>query len=95
MYRPRIADSELLDRLDSAGAVVTPTMFQGLYVFYEAAAHKEQLLARNEQLSNQNQRYKAQVLTLQEQLNLASFRHIAGRKAGAGDCPRPWHRQVY
>ena len=43
----------------------------------KAAAHKEQLLARNEQLSNQNQRYKAQVLTLQEQLNLALARRYA------------------
>jgi len=34
-------------------------------------------LARNEQLSAQNQRYKAQVLTLQEQLNLALARRYA------------------
>ena len=34
-------------------------------------------LARNEQLSVQNQRYKAQVLTLQEQLNLALARRYA------------------
>jgi transposase len=43
----------------------------------EAAADKEQLLARNDQLSDQNQRYKAQVLTLQEQLNLALARRYA------------------
>jgi len=43
----------------------------------EAVAHEEQLLARNEQLSNQNQHYKAQVLTLQEQLNLALARRYA------------------
>ena len=43
----------------------------------EAAAHKERLLARNEQLNDQNQRYKAQVLTLQEQLNLALARRYA------------------
>jgi transposase len=43
----------------------------------EATAHKEQLLACNEQLSNQNQRYKAQVLTLQEQLNLALAKRYA------------------
>jgi transposase len=43
----------------------------------EAATHKEQLLARNEQLSKQNQRYKTQVLTLQEQLNLALARRYA------------------
>jgi transposase len=34
-------------------------------------------VARNEQLSAQNQRYKAQVLTLQEQLNLALARRYA------------------
>ncbi len=34
-------------------------------------------LARNEQLTAQNQRYKAQVLTLQEQLNLALARRYA------------------
>ena len=34
-------------------------------------------LVRNEQLSVQNQRYKAQVLTLQEQLNLALARRYA------------------
>ena len=34
-------------------------------------------LARNEQLSIENQRYKAQVLTLQEQLNLALARRYA------------------
>jgi transposase len=34
-------------------------------------------LARNEQLSAQNQRYKAQVLSLQEQLNLALARRYA------------------
>ena len=43
----------------------------------QAATQKEQLLAHNEQLSNQNQRYKAQVLTLQEQLNLALARRYA------------------
>ena len=43
----------------------------------EAATQKQQLLARNEQLSSQNQRYKAQVLTLQEQLNLALARRYA------------------
>ena len=34
-------------------------------------------LALNEQLSEQNQRYKAQVLSLQEQLNLALARRYA------------------
>jgi len=34
-------------------------------------------MARNEQLSTQNQRYKAQVLSLQEQLNLALARRYA------------------
>jgi len=43
----------------------------------QAAAHKERLLARNEQLTAQNQSYKAQVLTLQEQLNLALARRYA------------------
>jgi len=43
----------------------------------EAATQKQQLLARNEQLSSQNQQYKAQVLTLQEQLNLALARRYA------------------
>ncbi|MCP4011120.1 MAG: IS66 family transposase [Proteobacteria bacterium] len=43
----------------------------------EAATQKQQLLARNEQLNNQNQHYKAQVLTLQEQLNLALARRYA------------------
>jgi hypothetical protein len=38
----------------------------------EAATQKQQLLARNELLSNQNQHNKAQVLTLKEQLHLAS-----------------------
>ena len=40
----------------------------------EAATQKQQLLARNEQLSSQNQHYKAQVLTLKEQLHLAIAR---------------------
>jgi len=43
----------------------------------EAATQKQQLLARNEQLSNQNQHYKAQVLTLKEQLHLAIARRYA------------------
>ena len=43
----------------------------------QAATQKRQLLARNEQLSNQNQHYKAQVLTLQEQLHLAIARRYA------------------
>jgi len=43
----------------------------------EAVTRKQRLLVRNEQLFNQNQRYKAQVLTLQEQLNLALARRYA------------------
>ena len=43
----------------------------------EAVTHKQRLLVRNERLFNQNQRYKAQVLTLQEQLNLALARRYA------------------
>ena len=44
-------------------------------------AQKQQLFARNEQLSNRNKHYKAQVLILKEQLYLA----IAWRYAASSE----------
>ncbi len=43
----------------------------------EQAAKLDQFVARNEQLTTENQRYKVQVLTLTEQLNLALARRYA------------------
>jgi len=67
------ASNQLLDDVDLLKSLLADQAIK----LNEAAAHEEQLLARNEQLSNQNQRYKAQVLTLQEQLNLALARRYA------------------
>ncbi len=43
----------------------------------EQATKLDQFVARNEQLTTENQRYKVQVLTLTEQLNLALARRYA------------------
>lgn len=43
----------------------------------EQAAQLDNVVARNEQLTTENQRYKSQVLTLTEQLNLALARRYA------------------
>jgi transposase len=66
MPRMPIAPHQLPDDIDALKSLLA-----------DQAAKPDQFVARNEQLSTQNQRYKAQVLTLTEQLNLALARRYA------------------
>jgi len=67
------AQKQLPDDIDLLKSLLADQAIQ----LNEAATQKQQLLARNEQLNNQNQHYKAQVLTLKEQLHLAIARRYA------------------
>jgi transposase len=61
-----IALHQLPDDIDALKSLLT-----------DQATKLDQFVARNEQLATENQRYKAQVLTLTEQLNLAIARRYA------------------